>query len=155
MTNLFFISNELNYDTEDTAKIIDGFITITGRIKELIITAGGENVAPVLIEDQFKLAMTALSNCMVIGDERKFLSILLCIQVEIDDNGNPTDKLCGEALLISKAIGSEATTSTEASKCEKWKEYFNKVCNSSITMFIKIILNTFFLCSTNIGYGRS
>lgn len=120
------IDNEGWLHSGDTAKITDGFITITGRIKELIITAGGENVAPVLIEDQFKLAMTALSNCMVIGDERKFLSILLCIQVEIDDNGNPTDKLCGEALLISKAIGSEATTSTEANKCEKWKEYFNK-----------------------------
>ena len=54
----------------DTAKIDnDGFITITGRIKELIITAGGENVPPVLIEDQFKQAMAALSNCMVIGYE--------------------------------------------------------------------------------------
>lgn len=39
----------------------------TGRIKELIITAGGENVPPVLIEDQMKAAMVAVSNCMVIG----------------------------------------------------------------------------------------
>ena len=38
-----------------------------GRIKELIITAGGENVPPVLIEDQMKAAMVAVSNCMVIG----------------------------------------------------------------------------------------
>jgi len=111
----------------DTAKIdADGFITITGRIKELIITAGGENVPPVLIEDQFKLAMPALSNCMVIGDQRKFLSILLCLQVEVDEDGNPTDKLCGEALSTSKAIGSDATTTAEAIKCQHWKDYFNK-----------------------------
>lgn len=112
----------------DTATINeDGFITITGRIKELIITAGGENVSPILIEDQFKLAMgTVLSNCMVIGDERKFLSIILSLQVEVDDEGNPTDKLCGEALSTSKTIGSEAISSTEAAKCQLWKEYFDK-----------------------------
>merc|ERR1712070_372307 len=48
-----------------------GFVSITGRIKELIITAGGENIAPVLIEEHMKNAMPALSNCMVIGDKRK------------------------------------------------------------------------------------
>ena len=44
-----------------------GFMKITGRIKELIITAGGENVPPVLIEDSMKASMLAVSNCMVIG----------------------------------------------------------------------------------------
>ena len=43
-------------------------LLLSGRIKELIITAGGENVPPVLIEDQMKAAMVAVSNCMVIGD---------------------------------------------------------------------------------------
>jgi len=111
----------------DTAKIDnDGFITITGRIKELIITAGGENIPPVLIEDQFKAAMPALSHCMVIGDKRKFLSILLCLQNEIDDEGVPSDKLIGEALATSKRIGSKATTSTEAATCDAWKKYFDE-----------------------------
>lgn len=111
----------------DTAKIdSDGFITITGRIKELIITAGGENVAPVLIEDQFKAAMPALSHCMVIGDKKKFLSILLCLQNEVDEEGAPSDKLIGEALETSKRIGSKATTSTEAATCEAWKKYFDE-----------------------------
>ena len=45
-----------------------GFLKITGRIKELIITAGGENVAPVPIEDNFKLECPACSNIMLIGE---------------------------------------------------------------------------------------
>ena len=57
---------------------------ITGRIKELIITAGGENVAPVLIEDAVKGAMVAVSNCMVIGDRRKYLSMLITLKSEMD-----------------------------------------------------------------------
>ena len=46
----------------------DGFLSITGRIKELIITAGGENIAPVPIEDSFKIECPPCSNIMVIGE---------------------------------------------------------------------------------------
>lgn len=103
-----------------------GFISITGRIKELIITAGGENVAPVLIEDAMKETMPALSNAMVIGDKRKFLSILFCLQVEIEDDGVATNKLTGVALDTSKEIGSSAATTEEAKTCDKWKKYFGE-----------------------------
>ena len=103
-----------------------GFVTITGRIKELIITAGGENVAPVLIEEAMKDAMPALSNCMVIGDKRKFLSILFCLQVELEENGEATNKLRGVALDTSKEIGSDAITTDEAKKCDAWKKYFDE-----------------------------
>ena len=103
-----------------------GFMSITGRIKELIITAGGENIPPVLIENEFKLAMPALSNCMVIGDKRKFLTIVLCLLVEMNEDGSPSNKLCGAALETAKTIGSAATTTQEAKTCPKFEQYFNK-----------------------------
>merc|ERR1712165_323659 len=116
------IDNCLQDGVENT-----GFVSITGRIKELIITAGGENVAPVLIEDDMKEAIPALSNCMVIGDKRKFLSILFCLQVEVStETGEASNKLTGAALDTSKEIGSSAVTTTEVMKCELWKKYLDE-----------------------------
>lgn len=123
------------FHSGDIAKIDDnhdplihepsGFLTITGRIKELLITAGGENVPPVLIEEHLKEAMSTLSNAMVIGDKRKFLTVLLCLQVEIDVNGLPSNKLTARTLDTSKEIGSEATTTDEARADLKWQTYFD------------------------------
>ena len=48
---------------------------------ELIITAGGENVPPVYIEDCIKSEVTFLSNVMVVGDKKKFLTCLLTLKV--------------------------------------------------------------------------
>lgn len=48
---------------------------------ELIITAGGENVAPVPIEEAVKTEVPIISNAMLIGDQRKFLSMLLTLKV--------------------------------------------------------------------------
>lgn len=47
----------------------DNYLKITGRIKELIITAGGENIAPVPIEDNFKEEFPPCANIMVLGDD--------------------------------------------------------------------------------------
>ena len=49
---------------------------------ELIITAGGENIPPVPIEDAIKEEVPLISNVMVIGDKRKFLSCLLTLKVK-------------------------------------------------------------------------
>jgi long-subunit acyl-CoA synthetase (AMP-forming) len=50
-------------------------------VLELIITAGGENIAPVPIEGQLKVEVPILSNAMLIGDKKKFLSCLLTLKV--------------------------------------------------------------------------
>jgi len=112
-------------DNDPNIKAPSGFMSITGRIKELIITAGGENIPPVLIENEFKLAMPALSNCMVIGDNRKFLTIVLCLHVEMNEDGTPTNKLTGAALDAAAQIGSTAKTTQEAQTCAKFEKYFN------------------------------
>lgn len=71
--------------TGDIAKIDNAFIYITGRLKELIITAGGENVAPVPIEENIKTELPNLiSNCMLIGDKRKYLIVLLTLKVSLE-----------------------------------------------------------------------
>lgn len=48
---------------------------------ELIITAGGENVPPVPIEEAVKMELPIISSAMLIGDQRKFLSMLLTLKV--------------------------------------------------------------------------
>jgi len=97
--------------TGDVGKIDkDGFFYITGRIKELIITAGGENIAPVPIEDEIKTELPFIGTAMVIGDKKKFLSCLLTCQVEIDlDTGLAKDNLQASAVHYLKSIGVEAT----------------------------------------------
>ena len=50
-------------------------------IPELIITAGGENIPPVPIEDSVKEALPLISNAMLIGDRKKFLAMLLTLKV--------------------------------------------------------------------------
>ena len=47
-----------------------GNLFITGRLKELIITAGGENVSPILIEDDIKNQLPFVANAMVVGDDK-------------------------------------------------------------------------------------
>ena len=120
-----------------------GFMKITGRIKELIITAGGENVPPVLIEDQMKAAMVAVSNVVVIGDKRKFLSMLVTLKTEVDHEiGVPTNKLAADALFISNKIGSTAKTTEEAMKDPLWAKYIDegmKTANSKTTSSAQII----------------
>jgi long-chain acyl-CoA synthetase len=59
----------------------DGFVTITDRMKDIIITAGGKNITPSEIENQLKFS-PYISDAVVIGDRRKFLSCLVMIDHE-------------------------------------------------------------------------
>src|ERR1700727_1191405 len=71
------------YATGDLGDLDDeGFLSITGRKKEIIVTAGGKNVAPAVLED--RLRMHALvSQAMVVGDGRPFIGALITIDPEV------------------------------------------------------------------------
>lgn len=97
-----------------------GNLNITGRIKELIITAGGENVAPVLIENLLKDNLPFISNAVVIGDARKFLVVLLTFKFN-QENEKFTNELSPQTLKEFENIGSSAKTIDEAKKCSKIK----------------------------------
>ncbi|OBJ49767.1 long-chain fatty acid--CoA ligase [Mycobacterium sp. 1423905.2] len=62
----------------------DGFVTITGRKKELIVTAGGKNVAPAVLEDQLR-SHPLISQAMVVGDNKPFIGALITIDPEAFD----------------------------------------------------------------------
>ena len=68
--------------TGDVGEIdADGFVRVTDRMKDIIITAGGKNVTPSEIENQLKFS-PFISDAVVIGDQRKFLSCLVMIDPE-------------------------------------------------------------------------
>jgi long-chain-fatty-acid--CoA ligase ACSBG len=133
---------EFDGDNDLSIQRPSGFMKITGRIKELLITAGGENIPPVLIENEVKGACVAVSNCMLIGDKRKYLTLLVSLKVTVDADALPTDILAPDALFIGKKIGSTATTYTEAKVDPLWKKCIDdavKVANSKTTSNAQII----------------
>jgi long-chain acyl-CoA synthetase len=71
----------------------DGSVTITGRRKEVIVTAGGKNVSPAQLEDQLR-AHPLVSQCVVIGDQKPFVAAILTLDEEmlptwLKNNGLP------------------------------------------------------------------
>jgi long-chain acyl-CoA synthetase len=71
----------------------DGFLSITGRKKEIIVTAGGKNVAPAVLEDRIR-AHPLVSQCMVVGDRQPFIAALVTLDEEawpqwLERNGRP------------------------------------------------------------------
>jgi long-chain acyl-CoA synthetase len=59
----------------------DGFVTITGRKKEILVTAAGKNVAPAVLEDRLR-AHPLVSQCMVVGDAKPFIACLITLDPE-------------------------------------------------------------------------
>jgi len=62
----------------------DGFLSIVGRKKEIIVTAGGKNVAPAVLEDQLR-AHPLISQAMAVGDAKPFIAALIAIDPEAFD----------------------------------------------------------------------
>ena len=97
-----------------------GFFRVTGRYKELIIGAGGENIAPVPIEDRFKELCPAVSRALMIGDKRKFNVMLVTLQTE-----GASGEAKGNGVLtgLAKDVSPSCTTAAEAQSDAAWVKY--------------------------------
>jgi long-subunit acyl-CoA synthetase (AMP-forming) len=90
----------------------DGFLQITDRKKDLLITAGGENIAPQVIEGQLT-SIPVVGQAVVIGDRRKYLSALLTLDPE-------------RVAFEAQAAGSPARTIGEAARCEIFRTHLQR-----------------------------
>jgi len=90
---------------------------ITGRYKELIIGEGGENIAPIPIEDHVKKMCDGIAEVMMVGDKRKYNVALITLKA-VGANGEVpgTDKLDAGATRVNPAV----TTISEAIKDKTW-----------------------------------
>ncbi|WP_375485428.1 AMP-dependent synthetase/ligase [uncultured Jatrophihabitans sp.] len=116
------------FHTGDIGEIdSDGFVKITGRKKELIVTAGGKNVAPAVIEDRVR-AHWLVSQCLVVGDGKPFIAAIVTIDAEslprfLEQAGKPADTKMADLVddddlraEIQKAIddGNKAVSKAES-----------------------------------------
>ncbi len=90
----------------------EGFVQITDRKKDILITAGGENIAPQVIESRLK-AIPVVAQAVVIGDRRKYLSALLTLDSE-------------RLLADAKLAGSAARTASEAAICADFRRHLER-----------------------------
>ncbi|AQX80434.1 long-chain fatty acid--CoA ligase [Plantibacter flavus] len=109
----------------------DGFLTITGRKKEIIVTAGGKNVAPAALEDPIR-ATPVVGQVVVVGDQKPFISALITLDTEmlpswLANNGQDASMSAAEAArnpavlaAVQRAIDEANTKVSRAESIRKF-----------------------------------
>jgi long-chain acyl-CoA synthetase len=109
----------------------DGYITITGRKKELIVTAGGKNVSPAGLEDQLR-AHALVSQAIVVGDQKPFIGALVTLDADAlsgwkASHGKSADAsaadLATDADLVAEIDAAVADANKSVSHAEAIKKY--------------------------------
>jgi long-chain acyl-CoA synthetase len=109
----------------------DGFLRITGRKKEIIVTASGKNVIPAMLEDAIR-ANALVSQCVVVGDQRPFISALITLDEEalpgwLDRHQLPAGTTMAEAAEHPKVLAEVQelvdTANTTVSRAEAIKVF--------------------------------
>ena len=108
----------------------DGFLKITGRKKEIIVTAGGKNVAPAVLEDRIR-AHRLVSQTIVVGDQRPFVAALITLDDEalpawLESKGKPTDQTAEQLRDDEELIAEIDAAVKEANKAVSQAEAIKK-----------------------------
>ena len=113
--------------TGDVGKIDeDGFLFITGRMKEIYVSSSGKNVAPLVVEETMK-SIPLVSQCYLVGDGRKFCSALITLdmgiilrdKLDVDPNNIPKDPIKQNEMIVEKGKALSDYTDSE--------EVFNEI----------------------------
>ncbi len=118
------------FHTGDVGEIDDeGFVRITGRKKEILVTAGGKNVAPAVLEDRLRSHLL-VDQCIVVGDGRPFIGALITLDRETvtawaERNDKPTDvaKLLDDPELYGEIEGAVEEANKSVSKAESIRKF--------------------------------
>lgn len=111
------------FRTGDIGKIdANGNLFITGRLKELLKTSGGENIPPVRIEHRLQEELPIVSQAVVIGNNKNYLTCLFSLKTEAES----PDKLAQSVIAELTKLGSTATTPQEAAVDPLVQEHLQK-----------------------------
>ncbi|WP_406692211.1 long-chain fatty acid--CoA ligase [Saccharopolyspora sp. ID03-671] len=120
------------FHTGDLGSLDDeGYLRITGRKKEIIVTAGGKNVAPAVLEDALR-SHPLISQCMVVGDQKPFIGVLITLDPEfvpswLANNGRsadtPMSELINDPTLRAEVQGAVDEANKAVSRAEAIKQF--------------------------------
>ena len=108
----------------------DGFVRITGRKKELIVTAGGKNVAPAVLEDRLR-ANAIVGQCLVVGDAQPFIACLVTLDQEslpvwLANNGKSAEMSLEDAVRDADVLAEVQSAVDDANKAVSKAESIRK-----------------------------
>ncbi|MDF3046484.1 MAG: AMP-binding protein [Ornithinibacter sp.] len=108
----------------------DGFLRITGRKKEILVTAGGKNVAPAVLEDRLR-SHPLVSQCIVVGDGKPYIAALVTLDEEMYPSWAANHGLDGVAFaaartderVVAEIQGAVDEANTAVSKAESIRKF--------------------------------
>jgi long-chain acyl-CoA synthetase len=109
----------------------EGYLKITGRKKEIIVTAGGKNVAPAVLEDRLR-AHPLVSQCMVVGDQKPFIACMITLDPEAvpgwlkskgRDESTSTKELANDPEVVAEIQAAVDEANNAVSKAEAIRKF--------------------------------
>lgn len=109
----------------------DGYLTITGRKKDIIVTSGGKNVSPAILEDRLR-SRAPVGQCIVVGDNRSYVAALITLDPEAVEHwlavrkrpkGTPLAELCRDPKMIAAIQKAVDYANTAVSRAESIRKF--------------------------------